>query len=157
MDADYNYNETNEQSEFGGRKRKGKSRFACAVSHKKPVFNPGLFCMVISGSKLYQNLTLGARGFSCAVSGFGQVLKSDFAARLFGLRPKTCRRPTKLLVKREKKPLLPRVPKPITGQMDIFGIKLLLTDLLFRLVTFLYIYLYRYDIYFYISFLYYIL
>ena len=53
MDADYNYSETNEQSEFGGRKRKGKSRFACAVSHKKPVFNPGLFCMVISGSKLY--------------------------------------------------------------------------------------------------------
>ena len=107
MDADYNYNETNEQSEFGGRKRKGKSRFACAVSHKKPVFDPGLFGMVISGSKLYQNLTLGARGFSCAVSGFGQVLKSDFAA---------CRRPTKLLVKREKKPLVPRVPKPITGQ-----------------------------------------
>ncbi|CAH3168094.1 unnamed protein product [Porites lobata] len=40
MDADYNYNETNEQSEFGGRKRKGKSRFASAVSHKKPVFDP---------------------------------------------------------------------------------------------------------------------
>jgi len=34
-----------------------------------------------------------ARDFSCAVSGFGQVLKSDprFAARVFGLRPKTCR------------------------------------------------------------------
>ena len=34
--------------------------------------------------------TLGARGFSCAVSGFGQALKSDprgFAARVFGLRP----------------------------------------------------------------------
>ena len=34
--------------------------------------------------------TLGARGFSWAVSGFGQVLKSDprgFAARVFGLRP----------------------------------------------------------------------
>ena len=33
--------------------------------------------------------TLGARGFSCAVSGFDQVLKSDlrgFAARVFGLR-----------------------------------------------------------------------
>ena len=69
MDADYNYNETNEQSEFGGRKRKGKSRFASAVSHKKPVFNPGLFCMVIGGSKLYQNLTLGAmRGFRCRSS-----------------------------------------------------------------------------------------
>lgn len=82
MDADYNYSATNEQSEFGGRKRKGKSRFACAVSHKKPVFNPGLFCMVISGSKLYQNLLLD----------------------------------------------------------KIFGFKLLLTDLLFRLVTFLHIY-----------------
>ena len=58
MDADYDYNKTNEQSEFGGRKRKGKSRFARAVSHKKPVFNPGLFGMVISGSKLYQNLLL---------------------------------------------------------------------------------------------------
>ena len=37
------------------------------------------------------SLTLGARGFQCAVSGFGQVLKSDprvfsrcFAARVFG-------------------------------------------------------------------------
>ena len=43
--------------------------------------------------------TLGARGFSCAVSGFGQVLKS--------LRPNTCRPAadeTKLLVAREKKP-----------------------------------------------------
>lgn len=82
MDADYSYSETNEQSEFGGRQRKGKSRFARVVSHKKPVFNPGLFCMVISGSKLYQNLLLD----------------------------------------------------------KIFGFKLLFTDLLFRLVTFLYIY-----------------
>ena len=39
----------------------------------------------------------------------------------------------------------------------IFGFKVLLTDLLFRLVTFLYICLHIYDIYFYISFLYYIL
>ena len=30
--------------------------------------------------------TLGARDFSCAVSGFGRVLK-DFAARVFGLWP----------------------------------------------------------------------
>ena len=82
MDADYNYNETNEQSEFGGRKRKGKSRFARAVSHKKPVFNPGLFGMVISVSKLYQNLL----------------------------------------------------------QDKIFGFKVLFTDLVSRLVTFLYIY-----------------
>ena len=37
--------------------------------------------------------TLGSRGFSCAVSGFDQVLESDprFAARVFCLRPKTCR------------------------------------------------------------------
>ena len=63
--------------------------------------------------------TLGARGFSCAVSGFGQVLKSDprenfflatsplvssaFGRRRVGLRP------TKVLVTREKKPLVPRV------------------------------------------------
>ena len=55
--------------------------------------------------------TLGARGFSCAVSGFGQVLKSDpaplvssaFGRRCVGLRP------TKLLVTRKKKPLVPRV------------------------------------------------
>ena len=56
-------------------------------------------------------VTLGARDFSCAVSGFGQVLKSDprFAARVFGLRP------TKLLVTREKKSLVPRVLKSLTG------------------------------------------
>ena len=30
--------------------------------------------------------TLGARGFSGAVSGFGQVLKSDFTVHVFGLR-----------------------------------------------------------------------
>jgi len=56
MDADYNYNETNEQSEFGGRKRKGKSRFARAVSHKKPVFNPGLIFLslvVVNSTKTY--------------------------------------------------------------------------------------------------------
>ena len=50
--------------------------------------------------------TLGARGFSCAVSGFGQVLKSD-------PRRRSCLRPsadeTKLPVAREKKPLVPRV------------------------------------------------
>ena len=48
--------------------------------------------------------TLGARGFSCAVSGF--------AARVFGLRPNTCRPVAdemKLPVAREKKPLVPRV------------------------------------------------
>ena len=125
-----------------------------------PPFHIRSQCLIqvcLAWSSVVVNSTKTLPWVPCAVSGFGQVLKSDFAARLFGLRPKTCRRPTKLLVKREKKPLLPRVPKPINGKMDIFGIKLLLTDLLFRLVTFLYIYLYRYDIYFYISFLYYIL
>ena len=57
--------------------------------------------------------TLRARGFSCAVSGFGQVLKSDPRfARVFGLWSKTCRLAadeTKLPVAREKKPLVPRV------------------------------------------------
>ena len=63
--------------------------------------------------------TLCARDFSCAVSGFGQVLKSDLREKLFlaasllvssaegrrfvGLRP------TKLLLTREKKSLVPRV------------------------------------------------
>ena len=62
-------------------------------------------------------VTLGARGFSWAVSDFGQVLKIDprengFAARVFGLRPNTCRPAvdeTKFPVVREKKPLVPRV------------------------------------------------
>ena len=49
----------------------------------------------IFAKELFQ-ATLGARGFSWAVSGFGQVLKND-------------PRPTKLLVAREKKPLVPRV------------------------------------------------
>ena len=66
-----------------------------------------------------RKITLGARGFSYAVSGFGQVLKSDprvfsrgFAARVFGLRPNTRRSTadeTKLSDAREKKPLVPRV------------------------------------------------
>ena len=54
--------------------------------------------------------SLGARGFSCAVSAFGQDLKvtraKSFAARVFGLRPNTCRpvaNETKLPVAREKK------------------------------------------------------
>ena len=52
--------------------------------------------------------TLGARGFSCAVSAFGQVLKvtraKSFAARVFGLRPTKRSSPSharkKLLVSR---------------------------------------------------------
>ena len=44
----------------------------------------------------WESNTLGTRGFSCAVSGFRQVLKSDprekfFFSRVFGLWPKTCR------------------------------------------------------------------
>ena len=45
----------------------------------------------------WESNTLGARGFSCAVSGFRQVLKSDpreklfFFSRVFGLWPKTYR------------------------------------------------------------------
>ena len=35
--------------------------------------------------------TLGARGFSCAVSDFGHVFKKVTRARVFGLRPKTGR------------------------------------------------------------------
>jgi len=52
--------------------------------------------------------TLGARGFSCAVSGFGQVLKSDphFPARVFGLRPTKRSSPSHT----RKKPPVPRVP-----------------------------------------------
>ena len=50
--------------------------------------------------------TLGARGFSCAVSGFGQALKSNLRENVrtrVGLRP--CRSP----FTREKNPLVPRV------------------------------------------------
>ena len=51
---------------------------------------------------------LGCQRLSCALSGFGQVLKSDPR-----LRSNTCRlvaNETKLPVAREKKPLVPRVP-----------------------------------------------
>ena len=41
MDADYDENQPDEQHTFGGRKRKGRSRFSRAVSQKKPVFDPG--------------------------------------------------------------------------------------------------------------------
>ena len=50
--------------------------------------------------------TLGARGFSCAVSDFGQVLKSDPLRR--SCRPAADE--TKFPIAREKKPLVPRVP-----------------------------------------------
>ena len=70
--------------------------------------------MLNIGDSSISRSTLRARGFSCAVSGFGQVLKSDFAARVFGVRPNTCRPvadETKLPDAREKKPLVPRVGK----------------------------------------------
>ena len=35
-----------------------------------------------------------------------------------GARPKTCRRPTKLLVKREKKPLVPRVCSSVIREQN---------------------------------------
>jgi len=57
---------------------------------------------------------LGARGFSCAVSGFSQVLKSDRVSPLvssaFGqTRGGPAADETKLPVAGEKKPLVPRV------------------------------------------------
>ena len=39
MDADYHENE-GDTNMFGGRKRKGRSRFARVVAQKKPVFDP---------------------------------------------------------------------------------------------------------------------
>ena len=51
-----------------------------------------------------QNPILGARGFSCAVSSFG-----------FGLRP------TKLLVARKKKLLVPRVPETLIDSKNFLS------------------------------------
>ena len=48
--------------------------------------------------------TLGARGFSCVVSGFGQVLKSDPPEHV-----SACSGRSEAPVAREKKPLVPRV------------------------------------------------
>ena len=53
-----------------------------------------------------QNPILGARGSSCAVSSFG-----------FGLRP------TKLLVAREKKPLVPGVPETLIDSNNFLSFK----------------------------------
>ena len=63
--------------------------------------------------------TLGARDFSSAVSGFCQVFivtraksfSRGFAARSFGLRPKTCRPSANTETSRRtrEKPLVPRV------------------------------------------------
>ena len=67
--------------------------------------------------KRTESNTLGARGFSCAVSGFGQVLKSDpreklvarvssaFGRTRVGLRPTKRSSPSHA----RKKPLVPRV------------------------------------------------
>ena len=62
--------------------------------------------------------TLGARGFSCAVSGFGQVLKSDPREKLFFfLAASPAADKTKLPVAREKKPLVPRVLNLLGSEM----------------------------------------
>ena len=66
--------------------------------------------MLSIGDSSIRRSTLGARGFSCAIFGFGQVLKSGFAARVFGVRPNTCRLTadeTKLPDAREKNPSYP--------------------------------------------------
>ena len=79
-------------------------------------FSPKSRCLANSLIQLPLSFSLGARGFSCAVSGFGQVSKSDprekLRARVFGLRPNTCRPAadeTNLSVAHERKPLVPRV------------------------------------------------
>ena len=66
----------------------------------------------------WESNTLGARGFSCAVSGFRQVLKSDPREKLFFFRRGIGLRPMKLLVAREKKPLVPRVGSPRQPQSN---------------------------------------
>ena len=62
-----------------------------------------------------RSITLGARDFSSAVSGFCQVFivtrAKSFAARGFGLRPKMCRplANTENSRRTREKPLVPRV------------------------------------------------
>ena len=82
-----------------------------------------LVCIINCVSKLHVSSvsfpptdTLGARDFSSAVSGFCQVFivtraKSGFAARGFGLRPKTCRPSANTETSRRTRenPLVPRV------------------------------------------------
>ena len=65
---------------------------------------------------------LGARGFSCAVSGFGQVLQSDHAevSSAFGRTSVSVADETKLPVAPKKKPLVPRVR--LWGHFSIFGL-----------------------------------
>ena len=67
----------------------------------------------------WDQTTLGAGDFSCAVSGFGQVLKSDPREKPNSEDVSACgRRPTKLLVTPEKKSLVPRV-----GPNELFVIE----------------------------------
>lgn len=42
MDADYDESQTVSQNMQGGRKRKGRSRFARVLRQEKPVFDPGM-------------------------------------------------------------------------------------------------------------------
>ena len=60
------------------------------------------------GHVVHSSPTLDARDFSCAVSGFGQVLKSDPRLAAHVGRRRVGLRPTKLLA-REKKYLVPKV------------------------------------------------
>ena len=48
MDADYHGNE-DDPNTLGGRKRKGRSKFARVVAQKKPVFDPGVF-LILTGN-----------------------------------------------------------------------------------------------------------
>ena len=67
----------------------------------------------------WDQTTLGAGDFSCAVSGFGQVLKSDPREKPNSEDVSACGgRPTKLLVTPEKKSLVPRV-----GANELFVIE----------------------------------
>lgn len=66
MDADYHQNQ-NDSNMFGGRKRKGRSRFSHAVAQKKPVFDPGVLlrCHAVSGnSAKYKTATDSKTSFN---------------------------------------------------------------------------------------------
>ena len=91
-------------------KIKNNDDFICFKFTRTLVFTICAAVMLSIGDSSIRRSTLGARGFSCAIFGFGQVLKSGFAARVFGVRPNTCRLTadeTKLPDAREKNPWYP--------------------------------------------------
>ena len=95
-------------------KIKNNDDFICFKFTRTLVFTICAAVMLNIGDSSIRRSTLGARGFSYAVPGFGQVLKSGFTARVFDVRPNTCRPAadeTELPDAREKKPLVPRVGK----------------------------------------------